>query len=61
MPNAAKPHSKLQRWTDLIAPLLARQYPITFDDLAHEVPARRRNAHGIVLQTWRPGHFALIG
>ena len=29
---------KLQRWTDLIAALLARQYPITFDDLAREVP-----------------------
>jgi predicted DNA-binding transcriptional regulator YafY len=32
-------HSKLQRWTDLIAALLARQYPVTFDDLAREVPA----------------------
>lgn len=31
-------HSKLQRWTDLIAALLARQYPLTFDDLAREVP-----------------------
>lgn len=32
-------HSKLQRWTDLIAALLARQYPITFEDLTREVPA----------------------
>jgi len=37
--RAAKPHSKLQRWTDLIAALLARQYRATFDDLAREVPA----------------------
>ena len=32
-------HSKLQRWTDLIAALLARTYPVTFDQLAREVPA----------------------
>ena len=31
--------TKLQRWTDLIAALLARRYPITFDHLASEVPA----------------------
>src|SRR5688572_4725987 len=30
--------TKLQRWTDLIAALLARRYPITFDQLAGEVP-----------------------
>lgn len=32
-------HSKLQRWTDLIAALLARRYLVTFDELAREVPA----------------------
>jgi proteasome accessory factor B len=32
-------HSKLQRWTDLIAALLAHTFPITFEDLAREVPA----------------------
>lgn len=32
-------HSKLQRWTDLIASLLTRQYPATFEELAREVPA----------------------
>ena len=31
-------HSKLQRWTDLVASLLGRQYPATFEELAREVP-----------------------
>ena len=31
--------SKLQRWTDLIAALLAHRYLVTFDQLAREVPA----------------------
>jgi predicted DNA-binding transcriptional regulator YafY len=31
-------HSKLQRWTDLVASLLTRQYPATFEELAREVP-----------------------
>ena len=42
MPRRAtgrKAHTKLQRWTDLIAALLARKFPVTFDDLAREVPA----------------------
>lgn len=32
-------HSKLQRWTDLIAALLVRRLGVTFDELAHDVPA----------------------
>ena len=31
--------SKLQRWTDLIAALLPRRYPATFEQLAPDVPA----------------------
>jgi proteasome accessory factor B len=31
--------SKLQRWTDLLAALLRRHYPVTFDVLRAEVPA----------------------
>ena len=30
---------KLQRWTDVIAALLRRNYPVTFEDLARDVPA----------------------
>jgi predicted DNA-binding transcriptional regulator YafY len=30
---------KLQRWMDLLAALLRRHYPVTFDDLRREVPA----------------------
>ncbi|HEX2722082.1 MAG TPA: WYL domain-containing protein, partial [Gemmatimonadaceae bacterium] len=30
---------KLQRWTDVIAALLRRHYPITFEELARDVPA----------------------
>ncbi|MEO8194060.1 MAG: WYL domain-containing protein [Gemmatimonadales bacterium] len=30
---------KLQRWTDLIAALLRRHYPATFEELARDVPA----------------------
>ena len=30
---------KLQRWTDLIAALLRRNFPVTFEDLARDVPA----------------------
>ena len=32
-------YSKLQRWTDLIATLLTRQYPASFEELALEIPA----------------------
>ncbi|MGH7636075.1 MAG: hypothetical protein ACREOK_00360, partial [Gemmatimonadaceae bacterium] len=32
-------HSKLQRWTDLIAALLSRRMGATFDDLTADVPA----------------------
>lgn len=35
MPSA----SKLQRWIDLLAALLARRFPVTFDALARDVPA----------------------
>src|SRR5688572_3658955 len=31
-------NAKLQRWMDLIAALLARSLPATFQDLAHAVP-----------------------
>jgi proteasome accessory factor B len=30
---------KLQRWTDLIAALLRRRFPATFEEIAHDVPA----------------------
>ena len=30
---------KIQRWIDLLAALLSRRFPVTFDDLAREVPA----------------------
>ena len=30
---------KLQRWTDLVAALLRRNYPATFEELARDVPA----------------------
>ncbi len=33
------PSAKLQRWTDLLAALLVRRYPATFDELARDVPA----------------------
>ena len=32
-------HSKLHRWTDLLASLLRRHYPATFEQLAKDVPA----------------------
>lgn len=35
MPSAPK----LQRWTDLLAALLRRHYPVTFEVLRKEVPA----------------------
>ncbi len=31
--------SKLQRWTDLLAALLIRKFPVPFDELARDVPA----------------------
>jgi predicted DNA-binding transcriptional regulator YafY len=34
---------KLQRWTDLIAALLRRRYPVTFEELARDVPAYSGN------------------
>lgn len=33
---------KLQRWVDLLAALLGRRVPLTFDELAREVPAYAR-------------------
>jgi len=40
--------SKLQRWTDLIAALLPRRYPATFEEIAPDVPAYCNDAtqHG---------------
>ncbi|MEP7347743.1 MAG: WYL domain-containing protein, partial [Gemmatimonadaceae bacterium] len=35
---AVRGDAKLQRWVDLIAALLARRFPVTFDDLARDVP-----------------------
>ncbi len=35
---------KLQRWTDLIAALLRRNYPVTFEDLSRDVPAYQNPA-----------------
>ena len=37
-PMTREAHSKLQRWTDLVASLLTRQFPATFEELAREVP-----------------------
>lgn len=37
MPASKRP-PKIQRWFDLIAALLRRHYPVSFDDLAREVP-----------------------
>lgn len=36
MPTAP---SKVQRWTDLLAALLIRRFPATFDELARDIPA----------------------
>lgn len=36
MPRAS---TKLQRWTDLLAALLRRRYPATFEELAPDIPA----------------------
>ena len=35
---------KIQRWVDLLAALLGRRVPVTFDELAREVPAYSRAA-----------------
>ena len=37
MPPSKRP-PKIQRWFDLLAALLRRNYPVSFDDLAQEVP-----------------------
>ena len=39
MPSTAARPPKVQRWIDLIAALLRRHYPVSFDDLTKEVPA----------------------
>lgn len=36
------PAPKLQRWIDLLAALLRRQYSVTFEEIVHEVPAYQR-------------------
>ena len=43
---------KLQRWTDLIAALLRRHYPATFEDVARDVPAYadRSRKHDAVMR-----------
>lgn len=38
LPPTARGNAKLQRWVDLMAALLSRSVPATFDDLAHDVP-----------------------
>ena len=38
------PTNKLQRWVDILAALLGRRYPASFDELAREVPAYARAA-----------------
>src|SRR4029079_16603760 len=35
----SKASAKLQRWTDLLAALLRRHYPATFEEIARDVPA----------------------
>ena len=39
MPRGLKPPPKIQRWIDLLAALLARRYPVTFEELIADVPA----------------------
>jgi len=40
--------SKLQRWMDLLAGLLARHYAVAFEDLKRDVPAYREGSEGAV-------------
>lgn len=40
MPRPASP-PKIQRWVDLVAALLKHRFPITFEEIAREVPAYR--------------------
>lgn len=44
MPTRSAP--KVQRWIDLLAALLVRRYPITFEQLCEEVPAYAASASG---------------
>lgn len=46
VPRAAAPPSpqKLQRWMDLLAALLQRRYPATFESLSRDVPAYQSSA-----------------
>ena len=39
MTHIPKPAPKIQRWIDLLAALLRRHYPATFEELIHDVPA----------------------
>ncbi len=48
--TAAASIPKLQRWIDLIAALLSRRYPATFDELAHDVPAYRQGQSAQTLE-----------
>ncbi|MDQ8155121.1 MAG: WYL domain-containing protein [Gemmatimonadota bacterium] len=45
MPSAKRP-AKVQRWIDLITALLRHAAPISFDTLAHEVPAYSNENQG---------------
>jgi proteasome accessory factor B len=45
MPSAKRP-AKVQRWIDLITALLRHAAPISFDTLAHEVPAYSNEKQG---------------
>lgn len=46
------PTSKVQRWTDLLAALLVRRFPASFDELARDIPAysAKRKADGSLMR-----------
>ena len=47
MSKATSGHEKIQRWTDLIAALLSRDTPATFEELLADVPAYKEEATGL--------------
>lgn len=48
MPRPGPANTKLQRWIDVVAALLARQLPVTFERLCDDVPAYAGKMHAIV-------------
>lgn len=44
------PAPKLQRWIDLLAALLRRQYPVTFEEIVADVPAYQRVRSKVALR-----------